>query len=312
VDAIHNAILCAGRSVGAVLVTGDLTYVGSPEEFAAAKEGLFYLTNGLLGLGLEHLVVVPGNHDITWSRDDAYNGDREVDTAPEEANANYREFFQNLYLFEASLHLSMARRYIFPGGNLLDVVGVNSSSLEQGKNFLAGMGRVQEPGYKQASQELGWESRRGLALRVLALHHHLALTDNLESASEYRKGFGIAVDAPRIMRMAAHDGVHVAMHGHKHRAFLWRSGVYELPEFTSQQFDLGNLNIIGGGSSGSASTEGNCNFFNLLRVSGCCVDLEMYRSKDHGVFEPFTSWQAPLVSGEHGLELGPWRQMEPG
>jgi len=32
------------------------------------------------------------------------------------------------------------------------------------------------------------------------------------------KGFGIALDAPRILRLAARIGVHLSLHGHKHRA----------------------------------------------------------------------------------------------
>jgi len=69
-----------------------------------------------------------------------------------------------------------------------------------------------------------------MALRVLALHHHLTLTEDLEPAKGYGAGFGIAVDAPRIMRLAARYGVQLALHGHKHRVFMWRSKVYKLPE----------------------------------------------------------------------------------
>jgi hypothetical protein len=321
VDAISSAIDRAGRTVGAILITGDLTFVGSEEEFEVARSGLFKLTNGLLGLGLEHLVIVPGNHDIVWTRGDAYEDDAAVNVAPESATENFRNFFRRMFGFEAAAHLSMARRFVFPGGRLIDVVAVNSSSLEQGESFLAGMGRVQEAGYTEATRKLAWQMGDGLSLRILALHHHLALTENLESASEYRKGFGIAVDAPRVQRMAARDGVHVAIHGHKHRAFVWRSGAYELPETTAARWELGQINIIGGGSAGSRSTDGSRNFFNLIRLVGCEVELEMYRCENGGDFELFTVWRAPLEprsvrSRSHGrvpvevtkggLEIGPW------
>ena len=169
VDAIHESIVRHGRRVGAIMVTGDLTYVASPTEFDAARSGLFKLTNGLLGLGMEHLVVIPGNHDIGWTRDDSYDPGAPVKVAPAEATANYRAFFRALYGFQASAHLSMARRFVFPGGNLIDVVAVNSSSLEQGHEFLAGMGRVQEAGYREATARLSWTGQRGLGLRLLAL-----------------------------------------------------------------------------------------------------------------------------------------------
>jgi hypothetical protein len=314
VDAINESLVRSGRRVGAVLVTGDLTYVAAPAEFEAARSGLFKLTNGLLGLGMEHLLVIPGNHDIAWTRSDEYDYGAVVDVAPAQATSYYREFFQKLFGFPASDHLSMARRYIFPGGNLLDLVGVNSSSLEQGRDFLAGMGRVQESGYREATGALSWSDRPGLGVRVLALHHHLALTEDLESPHEYRTGFGIAIDAPRVQRMAARDGVHLALHGHKHRAFVWRAGAYHLPEYSNEGWELGSFNIVGGGSCGSRSTDGNRNFFNLLRVTGSLVELEMYRSQPRGSFERFMTWSATLVAGPDSqhLSIGPWRRVGAG
>ena len=68
---------------------GDLTYIASLEEFTAARTALFKLTNGLLGLDMEHLIVVPGNHDIAWTRTDGYDYGAAVSVAPHEATANY-------------------------------------------------------------------------------------------------------------------------------------------------------------------------------------------------------------------------------
>ena len=312
VDAINEALTRGDRTIGAVLVTGDLTYIASHDEFEAARMALFKLVNGLLGLEMEHLVIVPGNHDIAWTRTDSYDYGAAVNVAPDEATANYREFFRHLYSFSASEHLSMARRFIFPGGNLIDIVGVNSSSLEQGQSFLAGMGRVQEAGYREAAGTLSWQKRNALGLRILALHHHLALTEDLESPDEYGTGFGIAIDSPRVQRMAASDGVHIAVHGHKHRAFVWRTEAYQLPEYSNERWELGAFNIVGGGSCGSRSTDGQRNFFNLIRVSGLGVDLEMYRSQRGGSFERFMTWRADLTvaPSNESLMIGPWQRVE--
>jgi 3',5'-cyclic AMP phosphodiesterase CpdA len=312
VDAIGESLARENRSIGAVLVTGDLTYVAAAQEFDAAATSLFKLTTGLLGLGMEHLVVIPGNHDIAWTRADGYDDGAGVDVAPDEATANYRSFFQSLYRFPASDHLSMARRFVFPGGNLMDVVGVNSSSLEQGASFLAGMGRVQEAGYREAAGALAWPNRNALGLRILALHHHLALTEDLESPDGYRTGFGIAIDAPRVQRMAAHDGVHLALHGHKHRAFVWRTDAYQLPEYSHECWELGSFNIVGGGSCGSKSTDGYRNFFNIIQVKGLMVILEMYRSQRQGSFERFMTWHAELTTHSSGqrLGIGSWKRID--
>lgn len=309
-DAVHRALQNANRSVGAVLVTGDLTFRGDPGEFDIARRELFKLTNGLLGLSLDHLVVVPGNHDIVWTAQDAYDPERLVTAAPPEATGPYRTFFQGLFRYDASPELSMARRYVMPGGHLVDIVAVNSSSLEQGRNYLAGMGRIQEHAYTAAANELGWHRNRGGALRVLALHHHVALTENLETPTEYAKGFGIAIDAPRVLRRAGRDGVHLVLHGHKHRVFLWRVQSYELPEHTQDRWDLGAVNIVGGGSAGSTDTEAGKNYFQLVRFHGGTVEVELYRSDQGGTFQLFGVWTADVGVAGAERPIAPWKKAQ--
>lgn len=305
-DAVHQALQNANRSVGAVLVTGDLTYRGDPEEFTVAARELFKLTNGLLGLSLDQVVVVPGNHDVLWTAQAAYDPQLPVAAAPPQATAPYREFFGQLFRYDPSPDLSMARRFVMPGGQLLDIVAVNSSSLEQGQNYLAGMGRIQEQAYTAAANELGWHLNCGRSLRLLALHHHVALTENLETPEEYAKGFGIAIDAPRVLRRAARDGVHLVVHGHKHRVFVWQVRSYELPEHAQDRWDLGSINVLGGGSAGSTDTEGGKNYFQLVRLREDVVDVEMFRSDQGGTFQVFGRWSAKVGIGGVEGPIAPW------
>ncbi len=308
-DAVFKAVQRAGRRVGMVLVTGDLTYTGAREEFDEAFLGLSRLL-GNLELARDWLVVVPGNHDIRWSTDEKYADGAPVAVAPAAATAGYAAFYRRLFEHEPNVHLSMGRRYVFPHGGLVEVAGVNSSSLEQGRDFLAGMGRVQEPAFAQLANALGWGDGATLALRVLALHHHLTPTENLERAEEFARGFGMAIDAPRIQRMAARVGVQLAVHGHKHRVFVWRSGVCELPEETQDRWDLGELAIVGGGSAGSADTDGGRNYFNLIRVASEGVRLDMFRARS-GSFDPMAAWSADfaIAQSPSRLVLGPWRKL---
>ena len=226
--------------------------------------------------------------------------------APPEARQNYRDFYRKLFGHELMPVIAMGLRYALPCGVLLEICGVNSSSLEHGREFLSGMGRIQENSFRDVARELGWEQSSGLSLRVLALHHHLALTDNLEESSAYYKGFGIAVDAPRIQRMAAKHGVHLAIHGHKHRVFIWRSGVYELPEHAQSSWRLGDLSIVGGGSAGSRATEANKNYFNLFEIDGSGLSLEIFRAENAGAFGSIQRWRAGFSLTGGRLMLGDW------
>lgn len=291
--------------IGLILVTGDLTFTTAPAEFDEARYSLTKLY-GVLGLGAEHLVIIPGNHDIKWTQEATYSHNAVVKTAPDVATEQYRKFYKNLFRHEPHRLLCMGRRFILPPGMVLDICALNSSSLETGQNFLAGMGRIQESSFQEIVNALGWHDSPGIAMRLLALHHHLVPTEDLEMPGEYAKGFGMAIDAPRIQRLAAKYGVQLALHGHKHRLFVWHSNVYELPEDAQERWFRGGLSIVGGGSAGSPETDGGKNYFNLIDVKSDGITLRAYRSRNRNAFERINSWKAPLSIQEGRLTLEPW------
>ena len=237
------------KNVGLVVVTGDFTFMTAPEEFEEARKSVTALL-GSLGLGTDHLVIIPGNHDIAWTKPskEQYDPTKEVENAPDAACRPYKQFYTVLMGHEPDDALAMGRRFVFPHGGTVEVCALNSSSLEQGKNFLAGMGRVRPTVFGRVCESLGWmEDGRSLALRILAVHHHLTATEDVESPAEFAKGFGMAIDAKEVLRFAARRGVHLVLHGHRHRVFAWREGVYALPEHTANRWGLGRVSILGGG-----------------------------------------------------------------
>lgn len=306
-DSITRAV--EGKRVGLVIVTGDLTCIGAVGEFSQALHSLRRLL-GNLNLGPEHLVVVPGNHDIQWSVGDRYTEDSPVTAAPEDAKRNYRDFYARLFRHEAHASLAMARRFLLPCGLTVEVIGLNSSALATGRDFLAGMGSVDEASLEEARHTLGWQKKLGLSFRVLALHHHLVLTDNVEAAPNYLRGFGIAIDAPRIQRKAADLGVQLALHGHKHRPFIWRSSVYELPELSHDDYYLGDLSVVGAGSAGSSDAPAGNNYFNVLTASAGALKLEIFRSERGRQFDQVTTWDAAFSIDRNALMLGRWLEHE--
>jgi len=301
--ALLNAI--GDRNIGLIAVSGDITYVAAESEFDQANT-LLYTLFGRFGIGKDNVVVVPGNHDIKWTNDSPYEDESEVAFAPAEATEAYRSFVARLFGFQPNSALSMGRRFILPGGMVLDWCCVNSSALEQGRHFLAGMGRVQGQALADVSNVLGWKRSKCTGLRVLMLHHHLVLTENYEDASEYSKGFGVAIDATRVQREAAEDGVSLVLHGHRHRSFLWRSGVYNLPEQPGSASHLGDLNIIGGGSVG-ARASGLKNAFNLIEVNPQYVRIEVFLSERQGAFQKVKAYLAPFETVGGARVIGVWR-----
>jgi len=298
------------RKIGLVIISGDFTFIGNPAEFTEAQTAILRLL-GILDLSLDHLVIIPGNHDIQWTTNAIYDPNEEVKRASPEAKNNYIEFYRNLLRHEPNSYLSMGRRFVLPCGITLEVCGLNSSSLETGKNFLAGMGRIEEEAFSEVAGQLGWDDARTLALRLLVIHHHLALTEDLEPAEGYGKGYGLAVDAVRVQRLAAQKGVHLALHVHKHRAFIWRSTVYQLPEFTEPEYRLGELSIIGGGSAGSVETDSESNYFNVITIEPGKLKLEIFRSRQLRQFGKIQGWEADLTLSPDsgGLKMSDWKKV---
>lgn len=304
------------QMIGAVIITGDLTFMGSQEEFNAAKLSLNRLL-GLLDLSPEHLIVIPGNHDIQWSTDATYEPNAKVTAAPAKAKENYSQFYKDMFAHTPSPHLAMGRRLLLPCGLSLEIAALNSSSLMTGRNFLAGMGRIDEAAFEEVRNALGWDPPSTsmptptAALRLLAIHHHLTVTEDVEPAAGYPIGYGMAVDAVRIQRLAAENRVQLALHGHKHRAFLWRSSVYALPEFANSNYKLGEISIIGGGSAGSKETESDSNYFNLLDFTPAAMAVTMYRSRAKSLFTAFKTFRAPFGRfDDGGLKLEDWEEVK--
>ena len=310
VEAITSALKAANRKIGLVVISGDFTFIGSTAEFDTARAAIFHML-GILDLSTDHLVIVPGNHDIQWTTDAVYDHNATVVQAPPAAKRNYEEFYRKLFRHTPNRHLSMGRRFAMPSGLTIEICGVNSSSLQTGRSFLAGMGRVDEAAFIEIAHQLGWAAPNTFALRLLLIHHHLALTENLEPEEGYGKGYGLAVDAVRVQRLAARHGVHLALHGHKHRSFIWRSTVYELPEHAQTEYRLGELSIIGGGSAGSTETDASSNYFNVLKVEPSKLLLDMFRSQNLGAFSIMQRWEAQLILSKEagGLKMSDWNKV---
>jgi 3',5'-cyclic AMP phosphodiesterase CpdA len=309
-DAILNSLHEVKAQIGLVIVTGDLTFRAHPSEFDEAIRSLRRIL-GTLQLGEDHLVVIPGNHDIKWTENRPMKGfkDLVVRSAGPTANAAYKQFYENILRHPPNDHLSMGRRYAFPIGTVVEICALNSSSLATGKNFLPGMGLINEQAFQEARNILGWRDRNSSALRILAVHHHLAVTENYEDKRDYLRGYGLAVNAVRIQRQAAQVGVQLALHGHKHRAFVWRSTIYELPEEKTETPEPADLAILGGGSAGSIETEGASTYYNLVKVESTKLSAAIYTAKGAGNFRRMTTFEAAFQILHGRLILDPWRQM---
>jgi len=295
-------------NVGTVVISGDFTFAARQDEFEQAANAVNALL-GVFGLDADNLVIVPGNHDIEWSKKpgDTYERNAVVNNAPDAAKLQYRLFYRHLMRHDANDALSMGRRFVFSNGIVVELCALNSSSLEQGRDYLAGMGRVEPQALEDVGRGLDWfRNENSIALRVLVVHHHVTATEDLESPNEFYKGFGMAIDAKQTMRSAAKAGVHLVLHGHRHRVFLWNEGVYELPEHTRERWELGRIAVLGAGSAGSIEVTNNSHYVNLIDVGSHGLTVRMLRSQSLGKFEVMQTWSAKFGIENGHLTMTPW------
>jgi 3',5'-cyclic AMP phosphodiesterase CpdA len=298
--------------IGLVVISGDLTYMASREEFYEAFRFVHALL-GALRLGPEHLVVIPGNHDIAWSRKhgDVWKPDLPVDEIGNQPPEEYKTFYQRVFGHLPSTRLNMARRFVMPSGLVLDVGGLNTSALETGADWLTGMGRVADGAFSDVELTLGW-SEPGPALRMLVLHHHVSAVEDVMPSSEHSKGFGMASDARQTLRKAASAGVQLVLHGHRHLPFLSVEQVYAGLDQDQSQWLLGRVSVVGAGSAGSTDVNDNSNYFNVFDITPARVGLTMFRARSpeqtRADFDPLTPWEAELSWKNGQLFLGDWER----
>jgi hypothetical protein len=101
------------------------------------------------------------------------------------------------------------------------------------------------------------------------------------------------------------------LHGHRHRVFVWREGVYALPEFTAKKWQLGRVSLLGGGSAGSTAVEGGRNYFNLITVSGNGLDVDFFGALKADSFKVDKTIHGDFKLQDGQLLLEEWREPEP-
>jgi 3',5'-cyclic AMP phosphodiesterase CpdA len=217
-----------------VVVSGDLAWTGTEEEFDQAKEFLAELVE-MLGIGRERVHIVPGNHDLNWNLSTA-NRARRLD--------NYVRLLVNFYGDEAV-------REIYPliswplgyasappeahellsisvdKDNGLLVCGLNTCVLEDEQHHYGYVGQRQQKALRRQLTELDLPPD---LVRVAVMHHHLHPYPEFLQARTDQEVFidlSIVRDAGVLERELEQLGFDLVLHGHKHRPQLRETRVRE-------------------------------------------------------------------------------------
>jgi 3',5'-cyclic AMP phosphodiesterase CpdA len=165
-----------------LLISGDLTHIGTPSEFQQVKQWLEELGSG------KDITVIPGNHD-------AY-----IETPKSQTNNLWSNYMESDSEFSSDAVEFPSLRSRGP----LAIIGV-SSAVPTAPFFATGrIGKLQ---MERLQKYLEITKERGL-FRVVALHH-----GPLADSNKFRKRL---VDAKQFRETIREFGAELIVHGHGH------------------------------------------------------------------------------------------------
>jgi hypothetical protein len=227
-----------GWSIGALVVSGDLSQRCAPGELATAARELRQLAVSLK-LQPEQVVVTPGNHDVDWSLAKA---DHDNGTATR--FLPWRQFLEDLYTPKLAAKLYPAHHPGFVALHDLGdvaIVSVSSCLFENHQDHYGYIGKSQ---LERLAALLKGSAHR---YRVVTVHHHLLPIpaeaippDPGEAATSV--DVSLVRDGGVALRRLGQLGVQFILHGHKHDA-LRRFHSFAGPRERG-------IHILGAGSAG--------------------------------------------------------------
>lgn len=265
----------ARKDVGLVVVSGDITSRGDSSHLF--NNGLPFLEQLCARLGLDHsqVVIVPGNHDISFKEfAPTYDHERA-----------YNTFLQTFYGVATQQHRLL--RYELPNGRPLEILTISSVKLRTRDTSNYGWVDWQacETLLKAASAPPPG------TLRIAVLHHHLmsTLRDERLPDTDYPDGsVSVTLNSGAVIEGLQRYGFGLALHGHQHTPGLYRvaRGRVGHGSLALQYLDQ-PLYAMAGGSAGARADriDGDVrdNSYGLLRIEPGAVGATVRAYNPSGV-----------------------------
>lgn len=290
------------EDIGGVIVSGDITWQAAPDEFDQARKIFFDRIISKYKLDPRQLAIVPGNHDIAFSKTPAEKRAL-VTQATAESVAAYSKFYSDLFKLGPNKYLSGGRRLLIAGGLPVDIVCLNSSLLQQHPDFtpgkktttplFQGQGFIGADQLQDAAAFMKWRDEpfsRVRPLRIVVLHHHLMPVTEAEDAIA-GGNYSTVLDAERLSRWLVRKRVDIVLHGHQHQPF---SVQISRPESlgANHSNETHSYRVLGMGSTGVAARELGAiaqNTFGLVEFNPTNICIKFFtlhpKNRSNSLFE---------------------------
>jgi UDP-2,3-diacylglucosamine pyrophosphatase LpxH len=195
-----------------LLLPGDICNEAQPDEFVLASAIIRDLAAGL-SVEPDHVLFVPGNHDVDWTAQTQYPEDRSGFRWAQ----RYSPLRQDSLIFERILRRGNPHMIEQPHHAIwlfddLVVVGYNSSS-HDGPTAAVHHGAVTYESISGLDDALTRLALSPKLLKVFLIHHHpISYSDPIPGTSD----FSILQNAGDLIRLLHKHHFDFLVHGHKH------------------------------------------------------------------------------------------------
>lgn len=198
-----------------VLVTGDFTETGNADEYKWFKEGFSKLLQLSCFSNVEYVLLVPGNHDFSWSLEET-RADNYVNMCKElekGLSVVADEDLQRVANDNLIKHI-----YIKSDNKGLLLIGMNTMKIDSPKK--PGLGYFSKEQLRIVADIISEYKKKEISKTQIfvAFHHHLLPVavverDTLDDTHKY----SITLDARRALNTFLENNVEFAVHGHQHQ-----------------------------------------------------------------------------------------------
>lgn len=282
--------------LNALVLSGDIGNHSEVKEYEAARQFIEHL-GGEFGLAPQQVVMVPGNHDLSWPRSrEAYRTHRASDYKAELREGTYfregnylevrdedaykrrfeqfAEFYFKVtgeiypldYAHQATLHHFQREELLF--------LGLNSSWKID--HHFSDRADIHPDALNLPLSRIRSNEAYDRCLKIAVWHHPLA-----SSSDDRIRDHG-------FMERLANAGFRLALHGHIHKA---QNGLYRYDMTAGGR----QVDVISAGTFGAITKEWVPGYplqYNLLRISDAMVTVETRKREElNGAWNPDARWK---------------------
>lgn len=238
-------------NIASLLISGDLTWKGDKEEFELAADFIDHL-NSLNNLDKSWLSICPGNHDLSFYEGADKTNSEIIDRNYQESRAAYSDFYAKYFDVKPNESMSSGRRLLLNGSIPVEIVLLNSVTLQQTKGTFQGHGYIGEDQLEAVEREMGFsDDKPRNVTRICVMHHHLMPVSLTQEAYHDAK-YSTVLDAERLSRWLTKHKFDFLLHGHMHQNFnctIERAICTHKPA-DKEKNPTNKLNVLSLGSSG--------------------------------------------------------------